>query len=170
MASVGTAVINALIPKKPDLWGERHAEDVLAEQGADRAVALVGRFPFIPRLRKCVENLMVLEKNPRTGEFPSSAAPEILPQADVVAITGMAMTNRTLERLLDYCPPEALVILLGPSTPLSPVLFDFGVDLLSGAVVTNIEAVLQAVSQGANFRQVHKAGAKLVTISREDFN
>jgi hypothetical protein len=82
----------------------------------------------------------------------------------------MAMTNRTLERLLDYCPPEALVILLGPSTPLSPVLFDFGVDLLSGAVVTNIEAVLQAVSQGANFRQVHKAGAKLVTISREDFN
>ena len=45
-----------------------------------------------------------------------------------------------------------LVLALGPSTPLSPVMFDYGVHLLSGSVVEDIDTVLQAVSQGANFR------------------
>ena len=62
------------------------------------------------------------------------------------------------------CSPEALVLVLGPSTPLSPVLFRYGVHILSGSVVEDVEAVLQAVSQGANFRQVHRYGVRLVTI------
>jgi len=56
---------------------------------------------------------------------------------------------------------------LGPSTPLSPVLFDYGVDLLCGSIVTDIEPVLRAVRQGANFRQVHKAGVQLICMARE---
>ena len=60
--------------------------------------------------------------------------------------------------------PEALVLVLGPSTPLSPALFDYGVHLLSGAVVQDVEAVLRAVSQGANFRQVRRLGVRLVTM------
>ncbi len=55
-------------------------------------------------------------------------------------------------------------MLLGPSTPLSPLLFDYGIRLLSGALVEEIEPVLAAVSQGANFRQVHHAGVRLVTL------
>ena len=57
-----------------------------------------------------------------------------------------------------------MVLVLGPSTPLSPLLFEYGVHLLSGSVVEDIEAVLQAVSQGANFRQVHQYGVHLVTM------
>jgi hypothetical protein len=62
--------------------------------------------------------------------------------------------------------PEALTMLLGPSTPLTPLLFGTGIDLLSGAIVENIDAVLAAVSQGAGFRQIHRAGVKLVTLQR----
>jgi hypothetical protein len=46
-------------------------------------------------------------------------------------------------------------------------MFDTDLDLLSGAVVEDIDAVLAAVSQGAGFRQVHRAGVKLVTLQRE---
>jgi uncharacterized protein (DUF4213/DUF364 family) len=56
--------------------------------------------------------------------------------------------------------------LLGPTTPLSPLLYNYGVDLLSGSVVLNVEDVLHTVSQGGNFRQVHRAGVRLVTMSR----
>jgi uncharacterized protein (DUF4213/DUF364 family) len=58
-------------------------------------------------------------------------------------------------------------LVLGPSTPLSPILFDYGVDILSGSVVENLDAVLQAVSQGANFRQVHQQGVRLVTMQKD---
>ena len=54
-------------------------------------------------------------------------------------------------------------LVLGPSTPLSPVMADYGVNLLAGSIVEDIPAVLAAIGQGANFRQVHKAGVRLIT-------
>lgn len=164
LASVGVAALNALQPLYPESWVDINAEHVIAEHGADKTVALVGNFPFVPRLRPHLRKLYIIERNPQDGDFPEEAAPDILPGADVVAITAMTLINHTLEKLLRLCSPDATVIVLGPSTPLNPVLFDYGVNLLSGSVVTDIDAVLRAISQGANFRQVHRAGVRLVTM------
>ncbi|NIM93230.1 MAG: hypothetical protein GTO18_05910 [Anaerolineales bacterium] len=169
LRSVGAAAINALLPKEGWRWFEKNAEEVIVEEGARKNVVIVGHFPFIARLRKLIDNLIVLEKHPKGEDFPEGAAPDILPQADIVAITGMAFTNGTLEELLGMCSPQALIIVLGPSTPISPLLFDYGVNLICGAVVREIDPVLKAVSQGANFRQVHKAGMSLVTLDEGSY-
>ena len=55
-------------------------------------------------------------------------------------------------------------MMLGPSTPLSPVLFDYGFDATSGSVVVDRDVTLNCISQGANFRQVH--GVRKVTMRR----
>ena len=99
--------------------------------------------------------------------MPAAAATKIVPRAEVVAITSTTLINHTFEELMPLCRSEAKVLILGPSTPLSPILFDYGVHLLSGSVVEDIEAVLQTVSQGANFRQVHRYGVRLVTMQQE---
>jgi len=164
--SIGFAALNALLPRDPDSWREDNAEEVIARHGEGKKVVLIGRFPFIPSLRSRVKELLIVEQNPGPGDLPAESAPDILPQADVVAITGMTLLNHTLEGLLKLCSPSAFVILLGPSTPLSPVLFDYGVDTLSGSIVQDIQSVLRVVSQGGNFRQVHRAGVKLVNIQR----
>ena len=166
MRSVGVAAINALLPPFTHTLVEQNAEEVIASHGFEKRVVLVGRFPFIPRLRTRVGELTVLEISPHPGELPESAALDVIPAADVVAITGMTLINHSLENLLKLCSPQARVILLGPSTPLSPVLFDYGVDLLCGSVVTDIEPVLRAISQGANFRQVHQAGVRLISVTQ----
>jgi uncharacterized protein (DUF4213/DUF364 family) len=167
-ASIGVAAINALLPRDESAWVDVNAGDVLAERGAGKHVALVGHFPFIPTLREQVGRLSVLERKPRGDDLPAQAAPQVIPQADLVAISGTALINGTLDGLLGLCRPDALVMVLGPSTPLSPVLFEHGVDLLSGAVVEAIEPVLEAVSQAASFRQVHQRGVRLVTMHRPD--
>jgi uncharacterized protein (DUF4213/DUF364 family) len=164
LASVAMAAVNALMPRRPERWVDINAEHVIAEQGAGRTVAMVGRFPFTERLRPEVGQLNVLEKNHQAGEYPPEAAPDIIPEADVVAITSMTFTNGSLDGLLNLCRPEELVILLGPTTPLSPLLFDHGVDILAGSIVEKPEPVLQALMQGGNFRQLHKAGVRLVTM------
>ena len=110
-----------------------------------------------------MEDFTVLDLNPSGKDLPASAAPEVLPGADLVAITGMTFINHTLQGLLDLCKPEAYILVLGPSTPLSPVMAEYGVNLLAGSIVEDIPAVLAAVGQGANFRQVHKAGVRLIT-------
>jgi uncharacterized protein (DUF4213/DUF364 family) len=162
--AIGMATINALLPQWKQAWTDLNAETVLAQHGTGKSVALVGHFPFVDRLREEVERLWVLELQPRDGDLPAEAAPDVIPQADLLAITGTALLNGTFEELLSLRQPHALVMVLGPSTPLSPILFTYGVHWLSGSVVTDQPAVLAAVSQGANFRQVHRQGVRLVTL------
>jgi uncharacterized protein (DUF4213/DUF364 family) len=83
----------------------------------------------------------------------------------VVAITGSAFINHSLEDLLALCRPDAFIVVLGPTTPLSPVLFDHGADVISGTRVTHPELALRSAGEGATFRQIQ--GIRLLTMARE---
>ena len=124
----------------------------------------MGHFPFIPKIRDMVNELWVIEKNPTEGDLPETEADAVIPLADVVAITGTALTNHTMDHLLGLCSPGAYVILLGDTVPLAPLLFDYRVDAISGTKVVNPELALRCVSQGANFRQIK--GVKRLTMLR----
>ncbi len=162
--SIGMAAINALLPPRQDLWQDINADEVIAELGARKNIALIGHFPFVSRLAPRVKKLWVLEINPGKGDLPASAAPAIIPQADILAITAMTLMNATFDELMALRNKETLTMLIGPSTPLSPILFDHGISILSGAAVQNIDNAVQSVMQGANFRQLHHHGVKLVTM------
>ncbi len=163
-ASIGLATINSLLEVDENQAIEINAVDVLVEHGSGKKVALIGHFPFIPKLQPSVGNLWVIEQRPAEGEYPAEAAADLLPQADVIAITSSTLVNHSMDRLLAFCRPEALVMMLGPSTPLSPVLFEHGVSILSGSKVVDEVAVLQTVGQGATFQQVE--GVRLLTLIR----
>ena len=160
-ASLGVAAINSLLPVDESRAVEINALHVLSEHGKDKNVALVGHFPFIPRLRPAVGQLWVIEQSPTDGDHPAEAAADLIPQAEVVAITSSALIHHTLDDLLARCRPETLVMMLGPSTPLSPLLFNHGVNILSGSIVVDENAVIRTVGQGASFQQVE--GVRLLT-------
>lgn len=165
-AAIGVAAINALLPPPREPLMNINAEEIIAREGMGKRVALVGHFPFVPRLRERVGTLWVLEEQPRGEDLPARAANEIIPQADVIALTGTTIINHTFDALMALRRADARVLVLGPSTPLSPILFEYGVDILSGAIVENVDAVLRGVSEGANFRQLHRLGVRLVTLAR----
>lgn len=167
-ASIGVAAINSLLRVDMLQAIEINAAEVLVREGRGKNVALVGHFPFIPKLRQTVKQLWVMEQHPAEGEYPVEAEPDLIPQADVVAITGCALINHTLDGLLSLPRSNALVMILGPSTPLSPVLFDHGATLISGARVIDEEAALRTLSQGAMFQQVE--GVRLFTLARDRSN
>jgi uncharacterized protein (DUF4213/DUF364 family) len=165
--SLGAAAVNALLPRPALPWHSLNGEEVIARLGAGKSVAVVGHFPFVDRLRERVGRLWVLERRPGPRDEPEEAAATLLPQADVVALTGATFVNGTLEALLALCRPGGRVLVLGPSTPLSPVLYAHGVDVLSGAIVEAPEPVVRAVSQGAGFHQIHALGVRLITVARQ---
>jgi hypothetical protein len=164
-ASVGIATINALLDVDEGACVEINAEHVIVERGKGKPVAIVGHFPFIPRVRAHAATLWVLELNPRKGDIAASNAPEVLPQADVIALTGTSLLNHTFDALRQFFNPGAFVVMLGGTTPLCPVLFDYGIDVIAGTVVTDPDAALLAVSQGATFRQI--PGKRLLTMTRD---
>jgi uncharacterized protein len=164
-ASIGVATINSLLERQDEKATEINAFDILARKGKDRSVALIGHFPFIPRLRPLVGQLWVLEQRPAEDEYPADAAADLIPRADLVALTGTSLINHTMEGLLALCRPESLVMVLGPSTPLSPILFRHGATILSGSQVVDESAALRTISQGANFQQVE--GVRLLSLTEE---
>ena len=163
-AAIGMAVINSLTRVDERRCTELNAGDLLAKKGEGKRVAIVGHFPFVPRLRSVTKELWVIERNPQESDLPEAEADRLLPQADVVGITGTAFTNHSLERLLGLCNPKAYVVILGGTTPLSPVLFDHGVSAISGTRVIDPETVLHCVGQGATFRQIR--GVRLLTMEK----
>jgi len=164
-ASVGFATINALLDVDVEACVEINAVNVIAERGRGRDVAVVGHFPFVPRLRPLVRNLWVLELRPREGDLPARMATDILPQADVVALTGTSLLNHTFEDLIALCRRDAFVVILGGTTPLSTTLFETGVDAVAGTLLTDPAAALLAVSQGATFPQI--PGKRLLTMFKK---
>lgn len=163
-ASIGMAAINSLIEFDESTCTNQNADEVIATACPGKNLVIVGHFPFVDRMRAIAANCQVLEKNPQSGDLPASAAADILPSADVVAITGTSLINHTITDLLPHCRKDAVLVMLGPSTPLSPLLFQYGISYLSGARVIDPIIAAKTIEQGAIFPQV--AGVKLFTMKR----
>ena len=140
--AIGHAAINAH-HNRYDLSGEDiNGLDLVEDRGEKTVV--VGQFPG---LAKRVPSAAVIEREARPGCYPESAAATLLPAAEQVLITASAMSNGSLANLLRLAR-DAYVVLVGPSAPMSPILFDFGVNAISGLIVRNTEALLQAAAEG----------------------
>jgi uncharacterized protein (DUF4213/DUF364 family) len=48
--------------------------------------------------------------------------------------------------------------MVGPSTPMSPVMFDLGITMCAGILVDEPKKVLTGISQGATLRQLYQEG------------
>jgi uncharacterized protein (DUF4213/DUF364 family) len=79
-------------------------------------------------------------------------------------MTGTSFINHTAEGLLSLCN-KAFVVMIGPTTPLSPLLFDYGIDALCGSKVTDEDKVIRCISEGATFKQI--SGVKLLTLIKD---
>lgn len=152
-ASIGMATINSLIDIDESACVEKNAFDILAEKGENKDIAIVGHFPWVPKLKKIARRLFVIEQNPQEGDFPEESSEEILPHVDVVGLTGTAFINHTLEKLLDLCKGK-FIVMVGPTSPLSPVLFDYGIDVIGGSKIIDPDKTIRSITEGATFRQV----------------
>ena len=160
-AAIGLASINSLIEVDTERCVELNGGDLLVEKGKGQGCY---RRPvlFIDKLRGISSELTIIEKNPREGDLAQENADVVLPEADVVGVTGGALTNHTMDHLLSICNPNTSVVVLGDTTPLSPVLFEYSVDAISGTMAVGSEQALRCVSKSANFRQMR--GIRLLTI------
>jgi uncharacterized protein (DUF4213/DUF364 family) len=162
-ASIGMATINSLIDIDESRCIEKNAFEIILEKGQGKNVAIVGHFPWIPKLKGKTKNLWVLEQRLREGDLPAKEAGRILPQCDVVGITGTSFINHTLEGLLNLCK-EAYVLLIGPTSPIAPILFNYGIDAICGSKIIDPDQLVRSISEGATFKEV--TGVRLLTLSK----
>lgn len=141
--TIAVAAVNAYW-NRYDLAGSAENGLDLIENRGERTV-VIGRFPGVADRHR---GIAVVEREPRPGEYPESALPNLLQKAQCVAVTASTIVNGTLPRILALCQ-GAFVVMIGPSTPLAPTLFHLGVDVLSGFVARDVDKLAQAVNEGA---------------------
>lgn len=168
-ASIGMAAINAFYsqparaqangfqPSAENSW--RRVFHPYASEIAGKTVVVVGHFPFAPEALGSAGELIVLERAPQQGDFPDSACEYVLPDCDYAFISSSAFVNKTAPRLLELAR-GATTIAVGPSTPLSATLFDYGVDVITGFVSDSPQQLDDALANVA-MTGMHDAGYRV---------
>lgn len=176
-AVVGVAALNALsqlvMEKKPDRYviveGDLIDQIEITE---DDIVVLVGNIrPFIPKIMEKTSKIFILERNPRvrgTNVFPDVASEDILPRATVAIITGTALANGTIDRLLELSKTAREIALVGPTASTLPdPLFKHGVTVIGGVRIMDSESVLRVVSEGGGAPSFKGACKQIVIRPRQ---
>ncbi|PPR60805.1 MAG: hypothetical protein CFH10_01376 [Alphaproteobacteria bacterium MarineAlpha4_Bin2] len=158
--AIGFAAINAH-HNRFDLEGnDKNGLDLIEDHG-ERTV-VIGQFPGLSHR---MPNAAVIERDPRPGCYPESAAADLLPNATNVLITASSLTNGSLANLLALAT-NAYVVLVGPSAPLSPILFHHGIDAISGFIARDCDMLMRTVMEGGAVRAMKPHG-RFLTLERQ---
>ena len=181
--TVGIATVNALADY---CWQRRPHPDVELRHGVDAfdateirhgdRVVVVGAFvPFLKELKRRGQAFLVLEQDPATLKAdelpffrPAEQAAEILPNADVVLITGSTLVSNTLEHLLVLARPDARVTVVGPTVGMLPDAFlARGANVLGCVRITEPDPFLDLLAEGGSgYHFFGRSAQKLVLMSR----
>jgi uncharacterized protein (DUF4213/DUF364 family) len=180
--AVGIATLNALAElawrRRPhpaaELRPAYDAFDATEFRDGDRVV-LVGAFiPFLKELKRRRRPFLVLEQNPaalKQEEMPfyrpAGLAPEIVPGADVLLITGSTLLNDTLEDLLGLARPEARVTVVGPTVGMLPDAFMArGADVLGSVRITRPDDFLDLLGEAGSAPHFLGNSAEKIVLTR----
>jgi len=162
---IGLATLNSLI-KIPEKCEKFNVFDYLLEKGKDKKILFIGHFEDIEKLKGVAKEVVVIERNPKEEDYLDTFQEYLIPHSDIVAITGSTFANKSIKRILELSK-DKYTIVFGPSTPLSEVLFDYGVDMIGGTVIKDDNKVFDIISQGGSIRNF-KNYVDFITLKRRD--
>ena len=181
--AIGIAAMNALADT---CWRHRPHPEAELRLGIDAFdateihqgdnVVVVGAFvPFLRELKRRHRPFLVLEQDPATLKAdelpffrPAEQAGTVVPQADVLLITGTTLINDTLEELLGLAKPTARVTMVGPTVSLLPDAFlRRGADILGTVRITAPDAFLEMLAEGGSgYHFLGRSAQKVVLVRR----
>ncbi len=156
-AGIGLAVINSALNNKSSV-----REDFLrSETFRGKKVGMVGWFrPMLEMMKEAGADLEIFELKDIEGTYKPEAAAEIMPQCDVVMITGVTFINKTFHTYVPHIRKDAFRIILGPSTPMSKHLIDTGWHL-AGTRILDFAVTADCIAHGLGTRNVKGAVEKI---------
>ena len=180
---VGIATLNALAElcweRRPhplvELRSGIDAFDANDFRPGDQTVVVGAFVPFLKELKRRQQPFLVLEKDPDTLKAeempfyrPAETAREVVPQADVLLVTGTTLLNDTLEDLLSWARPDARVTVVGPTVGLRPDAFlKRGADILGGVRITQADDFLDLLAEGGSgYHFFGRVAEKIVLVRR----
>ncbi|MDD2998811.1 MAG: DUF364 domain-containing protein [Candidatus Riflebacteria bacterium] len=174
-ASIGLAAINAYynnfeVAKKAGVVIEdsMHIEDRIYDpfimsqnEIRGKKVTVSGHFPYLEKLFEPICDLKIIAGTvPVEGDYPFQAVEYLLPESDFVFLGSSCFIDKTLPRLLELSKNAQKITIVGPATTIASILFDYGVNDLSGFVVKDCEKAIRLI-KGAENGKIFSTGQKV---------
>ena len=145
----------------------------LIDLSGNKTITVVGGFhSYIDKISRTDNRLIVLELNEnalldehRTYYMPARDFPTIIPQSDVVIITGLTLVNHTIDGLLSCIVPGTQVVVTGPSSSIVPdILFANNVNIIGATRLTRPELLFGIAAEGGAAYHLFKYCAQKICI------
>jgi uncharacterized protein len=149
----------------------------LIDLSSEKTITIVGAFQsYIQKISQTRNRLFVLELNENAlsneqKQFyvPANDYKSILPDSDVVIITGLTLVNKTIDNLLSAIDKEAMVIVTGPSGSIIPdVLFANKVSIIGATRITKPGILFEVVSEAGGGYHLFEYCAQKICILKND--
>lgn len=162
LASLGVAALNSWYNTEQQVRAadadlvadDQDGFQVHAERVAGKTIGMIGHFAGVQHFSQA-GRLIVLERDPQRGDYPDPACEYELPGCDEVYITGTALTNKTMPRLLELSA-NARTVLVGPTTPFAPRAFGDLVQEIDSSWVNDVDRCWELVCLGAPMRAMRE--------------
>lgn len=149
----------------------------LLDLSPGKTITIVGAFQsYIQKISATNNKLYVLEMNenalaPGQKQYyiPADEYKTVLPQSDIVIITGLTLVNKTIDGLLSAIDKKTEVVVTGPSSSIIPdILFENNVNIIGATQITKPEILFDIVSEGGAGYHLFKYCAQKICILRND--
>ena len=150
--ALGVAAVNAHYNRFDLVGGSGNGAWVFRK--APGPVVVVGAFPGVESI---LPQCSIIEADPKPGQYPHAAMETLLPGCGGAIVNASALVNRSLERILRLARHRP-VGMIGPSTPLTARLHDYGLSVLGGYIVRDIDGLAAAIEAGATSKEFVRFG------------
>lgn len=145
--AVGMACLKCVIPTVEAFCGNS-AMDRFAEQAKVRRSCFIGRFHDAVVWRDEGRPVSIIELAPRQGDIHWNDSHEALAKAELVFMTGLTLVNGTFGEVVRRTPHAKHRVIMGPTVPLTPVLFSLGLHWLGTSQITDVPKALRYFGMG----------------------
>ena len=155
--AAGMACLNSALPV-PEGAFAANAFDLFQSRSRRLRTCFIGHFPDAERWRERGYPVAIIELCPQPGDIHWERSRRALRAAEIVFITGLTLVNGTFPEVVRRTPNARHRILLGPTVPLSPLLFRYGVDLVGSTIVLDVSRALDYFRRGEGHYVFEPAG------------
>ncbi|MFA5523227.1 MAG: DUF364 domain-containing protein [Tissierellales bacterium] len=167
--SLGCAVINAANNYIRTTSSTKNMDTLYEKISSEDTVGVIGHMPpLVKTLASRVKRYISFDRAIEiqgsvegASVYPVSMQSELLPQCDVVIITGTTMINLTTDEIVKMCTNAREIALIGFSVPFYPLAYkDSGITAISGIEFKNDckEELFKKISRGCGRLTLHEYG------------
>ena len=145
--SLGLAAVNAFwnLPQDDYSVSQKKSWGFAGLEAPGDGVVVIGDFGA--NMKQRLPMVKVIEREPKLGQVAAENASDIINNTKKLIITGQTLANGSLELILRSSNAVDMRMLLGPSVPMAPVMFEYGLNQLGATAIHDVDAAKNFVSE-----------------------